>query len=66
MGHVLDTHAWQLPWAMATFLDRHGDWQDLLATHQTALAAACRADDLAAQASTHRLLSHAYLLLRQR
>ena len=61
----LDAHAWQLPWAMATFLDRRGHWQDLLSTHQTALAAAGRADDQAAQASTHRLLSHAYLLLRQ-
>lgn len=59
----LDTHAWQLPWATATFLDRRGHWDDLLTTHQTALAAAGRAGDQAAQASTHRLLSHACLLL---
>jgi tetratricopeptide (TPR) repeat protein len=59
----LDTHAWQLPWATATFLDRRGHWNDLLTTHQTALAAAGRAGDQAAQASTHRLLSHANLLL---
>jgi tetratricopeptide (TPR) repeat protein len=69
IGHAVrqgrDIYAWQLPWAMATFLDRRGHWQDLLTTHQTALAAASRAGDLAAQASTHRLLSHAYLLLRQ-
>jgi tetratricopeptide (TPR) repeat protein len=61
----LDAHAWQLPWAMATFLDRRGHWQDLLTTHQTALAAAERIGDQAAQARTHRLLSHAFLLLRQ-
>jgi tetratricopeptide (TPR) repeat protein len=61
--HGMDTHAWQLPWATATFLDRRGHWDDLLTTHQTALAAAGRAGDQAAQASTHRLLSHACLLL---
>lgn len=59
----LDTHAWQLLWAMATFLDRRGHWHDLLTTHETALAAAARAGDQAVEASTHRLLSHAYLLL---
>ncbi|SNY65230.1 AfsR/SARP family transcriptional regulator [Paractinoplanes atraurantiacus] len=46
----LDTHAWQLAWAMATYLDRHAHWRDQAAVHLTAEAAARRLGDRAAQA----------------
>jgi DNA-binding SARP family transcriptional activator/tetratricopeptide (TPR) repeat protein len=52
-------HAWQIPWAMAEFLDRAGHWHDYAATQQTALAAASRLGDVAAQAMTSRLLATA-------
>src|SRR5438094_233498 len=45
-----DTHAWQLPWAMASFLQARGHWQERAATQRTALAAATRLGDIAAQA----------------
>jgi tetratricopeptide (TPR) repeat protein len=58
-----DVHAWQLPWALATFLDRQGYWQEWAATQRTALAAARRLGDLAGEACVHRLLGRAYLRL---
>ncbi|MFI1617687.1 AfsR/SARP family transcriptional regulator [Streptomyces lydicus] len=51
-GH--DAHAWQLAWALTTFLARRGRWADLAALHTTALAAAERTDDVAARAESHR------------
>jgi tetratricopeptide (TPR) repeat protein/transcriptional regulator with XRE-family HTH domain len=54
-----DVHAWQLPWAMASFLSLRGHWQDWAATQRTALAAATRLGDTAAQALTGRLLANA-------
>ncbi|MGH3621328.1 MAG: tetratricopeptide repeat protein [Sciscionella sp.] len=58
-----DVHAWQLPWALATFLDRQGYWQEWAATQRTALVAARRLGDQAAEACVHRLLGRAYLRL---
>jgi tetratricopeptide (TPR) repeat protein len=55
----LDAYAWQLPWAMADFLDRGGHWQEWAATERTALASATRLGDPAGQAVTRRLLAHA-------
>jgi DNA-binding SARP family transcriptional activator len=55
----LDSHAWQLPWAMANFLDWHGFWDEWVATQHTALAAVTRLGDAAAQAVTRRLLGQA-------
>jgi len=52
----LDTHAWQLPWAMTNFLQPRGHWQEWAATQRTALAAATRLRDTAAQALSCRLL----------
>ena len=49
-GSGSDTHAWQLPWAMGPFLQARGHWQEWAATQRTALAAATRLGDLAAQA----------------
>jgi tetratricopeptide (TPR) repeat protein len=54
-----DAHAWQLPWAMWAFLQARGHWQDWAATGRTALAAATRLGDTAAQALTGRLLAGA-------
>jgi tetratricopeptide (TPR) repeat protein/transcriptional regulator with XRE-family HTH domain len=54
-----DSHAWQLPWAMACFLQIRGHWQEWAATQRTALAAATRLGDSAAQALSSRLLANA-------
>jgi tetratricopeptide (TPR) repeat protein/transcriptional regulator with XRE-family HTH domain len=54
-----DAHAWQLPWAMAPFLQIRGHWQEWAATQRTALAAATRLGDTAAQAVCSRLLGAA-------
>jgi DNA-binding SARP family transcriptional activator/tetratricopeptide (TPR) repeat protein len=51
-----DAHAWQLPWAMTPFLHKRGHWQEWAATQRTALAAATRLGDTAAQAVCSRLL----------
>ena len=48
-----DAHAWQLPWALADYLSRRGHWQDQTSTQRTALAAARRLGDPAAQARAH-------------
>jgi tetratricopeptide (TPR) repeat protein len=58
-----DVHAWQLPWALDTYLDRRGHWHDYAVTQQTALAATGRLGDRAAQARTHRDLGWAYARL---
>jgi DNA-binding SARP family transcriptional activator/tetratricopeptide (TPR) repeat protein len=49
-------HAWQIPWALVTFLDRQGHWPDWESTQQTALAAARSRHDLIGQAQSHRQL----------
>jgi tetratricopeptide (TPR) repeat protein len=46
-------HAWQLTWAIGRFLDRRGYWQEWHAALSTALAAAERLGDQAAQAQLH-------------
>ena len=58
-GSGFDTHAWQLPWATAPFLQARGHWQEWAATQRTALAAATRLGDTAAQGLTSRLLAMA-------
>jgi DNA-binding SARP family transcriptional activator/tetratricopeptide (TPR) repeat protein len=54
-------HAWQLPWAVAIFLDWAGYWQDLAVTQGAALAAASWAQDRAAQAEAHHYLGRAHM-----
>jgi tetratricopeptide (TPR) repeat protein/transcriptional regulator with XRE-family HTH domain len=54
-----DVHAWQLSWALAPFLQSGGHWQEWAATQRTALAAATRLGDVAAQAVCSRLLAAA-------
>jgi DNA-binding SARP family transcriptional activator len=54
-----DGHAWQLPWAMADFLQARGHYQEWATAQCTALAAATRLDNTAAQALSGRLLANA-------
>jgi DNA-binding SARP family transcriptional activator len=56
-GNGFDAHAWQLPWAMTPFLQTRGHWQEWAATQRTALSAATRLGDTAAQAQSGRLLA---------
>jgi tetratricopeptide (TPR) repeat protein len=56
-------HAWQLPWAVATFLNWQGYWLELAAAQQTALEAARRAGDRVGQAEAHRYLAQAQIRL---
>jgi len=55
------THAWQLPWAVATFLNWQGYWQELVTTQESALAAASRLGHRAGQAEAHRYLGQAQI-----
>jgi DNA-binding SARP family transcriptional activator/tetratricopeptide (TPR) repeat protein len=54
-----DTHTWQLPLTMTTFLDRRGYWHDYAAVQHTALAAAERLGDRYGQAAAHNNLGYA-------
>jgi tetratricopeptide (TPR) repeat protein len=58
-----DSHAWQLPWAMTAFLQPRGRWQESAAAQRTAVAAATRLSDPAAQALSGRLLATACAVL---
>jgi tetratricopeptide (TPR) repeat protein len=58
-GSGFDSHAWQLPWAMAPFLRARGHRQERAATLRTALAAATRLGDAAGQALCGRLMANA-------
>jgi DNA-binding SARP family transcriptional activator/tetratricopeptide (TPR) repeat protein len=68
IGYAADTgsdvHAWQLPWALTDFLDRGGNWSDFAASQRTALAAARRLRDVAAQAHAHRYIGRACFQLQ--
>jgi DNA-binding SARP family transcriptional activator/tetratricopeptide (TPR) repeat protein len=55
----MDTHAWQLAWCLDTFLYRGGHWHDQINAWQTALTAARRLGDLAAQGTAHRSIGRA-------
>ena len=56
-------YAWQLPWAMASFLRMREHLQDWAATQRTALSAASRLGATAGQALSSRLLAWACILL---
>ncbi len=58
-----DRHTWQLAWTLTTFLDRHGHWNDWVATQRAALAAAGRLGDRPGQAQAHRRLVRAHTQL---
>jgi len=55
-----DVHAWQLPWALTPFLQTRGHWQEWADTQRTALSAATRLGDMAAEAVCTRLLAAAH------
>ncbi|MEV5347549.1 AfsR/SARP family transcriptional regulator [Streptomyces achromogenes] len=55
--HGHDIHAWQLAWALTTFLTRRGRWSDVAAVHATALRAATRLGDTAAVNESYRVLA---------
>jgi tetratricopeptide (TPR) repeat protein len=54
-----DSYAWQLPWAMANFLQTCGHWQEWAAVQRAALSAATRLGDTAGQAISGRVLANA-------
>jgi DNA-binding SARP family transcriptional activator len=58
-----DACAWQLPLAIANYLDWRGYWHEWAVTQRTALAAATRLGDIAGQAVAHRQLAHACVRL---
>jgi tetratricopeptide (TPR) repeat protein/transcriptional regulator with XRE-family HTH domain len=62
-GSGFDDFAWQLPWAMADFLQWRGRWQELAAIERAGLAAAIRLGDLAGQAAISRRLGYTYTWL---
>ncbi len=60
-----DTHAWQIAWTVAAFLDQRGYWHEDLALQHEALQAARRTADPAGQAHAHRAVARAYLRLQR-
>ncbi|MFJ8579606.1 ATP-binding protein [Micromonospora sp. NPDC093277] len=63
--HGLATLAWQLAWALTSFLSRGGHWADQLAVHRVALRAARTDADLLGMSYAYRGMSRAYLRLGQ-
>lgn len=57
VANRLDTYAWQLAWALATFLSRRAQWHELARALRAGLAAADRQADPTGQFHTHRLLA---------
>jgi DNA-binding SARP family transcriptional activator len=60
-GQGLHVCAWQLPWAMETFLYRRAHWHDWASTQTIALAAAERIGDRDGQAHAHRGIANAHV-----
>ncbi|MEU7923203.1 tetratricopeptide repeat protein [Micromonospora zamorensis] len=58
-------YAWQIAWALTTFLYRHGYWHDWAAVNETALSALRRHGDAHSQARAHRILGSAYARLER-
>jgi DNA-binding SARP family transcriptional activator/tetratricopeptide (TPR) repeat protein/DNA-binding XRE family transcriptional regulator len=58
-GGGFHRHAWQLPWAVATFFSWQGYWHELDIMQHAALAAARHLDDLAGQAAACHYLAQA-------
>ncbi len=51
-----DAHIWRLAWTMSDFLYFQGHWQQWVATHEVALAAATRLSDLEGRRHLHQSL----------
>ena len=58
-GAGFDAYGWQLSWTLTDFLYRSGHWLDWADSQRTALAAATRLGDVAAQAQAHRYIGRA-------
>jgi tetratricopeptide (TPR) repeat protein len=58
-----DRHSWQTCWALATFFERRGHWQEWDATAHIAVAAARRVSDRDGQGRSHLSLARACALL---
>jgi DNA-binding SARP family transcriptional activator/tetratricopeptide (TPR) repeat protein len=54
------THAWQLAWTLADFLQRRGQWHARTAVDRVALHAASQVGDRNAQAAAHRRIAIAH------
>ena len=59
----LDTHVWQLAWALDTYLIRVGHWRHGTQVAESALAATLRLADPLAEAQARRQLAYAYTFL---
>jgi DNA-binding SARP family transcriptional activator/tetratricopeptide (TPR) repeat protein len=62
-GAGFTTHAWQLAWSLADFLDRQAHWHDLLAMQRVALSAAVNEADLLGQHHAHQAIGRASMRL---
>lgn len=64
VGHAaatgFDAHTWQLAHALATYLDRRGNWHDLAAVGTTAIDAADRLADPFGKAVAHNIVARAH------
>ncbi|TDB77988.1 BTAD domain-containing putative transcriptional regulator [Micromonospora sp. KC723] len=60
-----DVHRWQLAWALVTYFDRQGHWDDYVAVHHAALDAAGHDAGPLPRAHAHRNLGRAYSRLRR-
>ncbi|TDB82286.1 BTAD domain-containing putative transcriptional regulator [Micromonospora sp. KC721] len=60
-----DGHRWQLAWALVTYFDRQGHWDDYVAVHHAALDAAGHDAGPLPRAHAHRNLGRAYSRLRR-
>jgi tetratricopeptide (TPR) repeat protein len=61
----LDTHVWQLAWALWPVLYRQGYWHDQINVQRAAVAAAQRLENPQAQVFAHRGLADTYAELRR-
>ncbi|MEO3746485.1 BTAD domain-containing putative transcriptional regulator [Plantactinospora sp. B5E13] len=59
-----DAQRWQLAWALGTYFDRQGHWDDYVAVQHAALGAAERDAGPLGSAHTHRNLGRAYSRLQ--
>jgi tetratricopeptide (TPR) repeat protein len=58
-------HTWRLAWQLTTFLQRRGNWHDLVQAQEIALDAAQRAGDLRGESHAHRGLARALFRLER-
>jgi tetratricopeptide (TPR) repeat protein len=59
VGHGLDVHAWQIPWALVDFCELTGRWHDWLSSQRIALDAVRRLGDRPGEARCRRALGYA-------